>query len=288
MSICAKFVIGGIVVIVAVGGVVAGEGRQKYDLNMAFKCECGPDDFNSFVEAFSENSKLQVNCTNWPLKKTTIGGTEAAPAVVKGFYKFREVKFPVLPSKKERAAGAVNFLMERESESVVEMSLRSHVGDKKSLIYVFEKKRQCWSLTGIEDWSLPSSFKSSWLANIFPKMTACTPTELYFDKEKYSSNDGFLEKIGYIKPVVKGNFAEYDISEIFFGLSAVKLTIPVGYFSEYMIDVEAPPMELVKKIRLATGIIIKIHKDIEMTSGEAYIVSKPNGGSVFVCSTSEN
>ncbi len=266
------------------------DGTQKSFLLPAATsfAKCPSNDFDVFLKKFTENIEVQRAFTGFPLEKLSIVDAHGEPKLLTEFLKREQIFFPLVPDTKKRELKNIDIWVDHLTDFSAEITLRNRSENYKS-VSLFFTKDVCWKLTKIEDWFFPSSIESSWLINIFPRIKACTPTELFYEKNKKKSANQFLESKGYKNPSLDlgEQFATYTIKEKFFGFEAVELSIPSAQNSITTIKVRAKPENLAKKISSVMGINVPIFKEGLMPSAEAYIVKKDANFSLFVCSTFE-
>lgn len=127
---------------------------------------------------------------------------------------------------------------------------------------------------------------SSWLEEIFPSVTKCTPDSFYYDKNAQRSNNGVLEKLGYSPYKIDDYVARYRINENFHGLSATEIAIPSGTDSVYSVTVSNGVRVLSDAIHKKTGKRLQIYNQrFKATSGVAYLISEDKQKTSFVCFT---
>lgn len=249
--------------------------------------QCPSQDFSDFLRAFGESVEIQKAFTRYPLKKWHLDiNAESEPKPIFKSLGKSQIDFPLIPNAIERKRINLDIWVDGLSEKHAEATLRRRDGDLHATSFFFSKTG-CWTLTKIEDWFIPASHQSSWLVNIFPRIKACTPTNLYYDRDTKASVNNYVEHKGYKNPKLDNVSATYAIQEKFYTLDAKELSIPSGSDSIYTVTVLASSQQLASKIFEITGQKIDVSKGKPAQSGKAYLISEGKNQSKFVCFTFE-
>ncbi|MFJ7796780.1 hypothetical protein [Pseudomonas sp. NPDC096950] len=113
---------------------------------------CPSKEINAFLAAFSENSSVQEEFTNFPLKKTITVDAEPEPKQEATLIERAKIVFPVIPDKKLRAVSGLEMQVMDSTGKVATVKLEKPDTDYQ-VIYIF-KLSACWYLDEVKDYSL--------------------------------------------------------------------------------------------------------------------------------------
>lgn len=114
---------------------------------------CPAADFSTFADKFSNDENIQRAFTNYPLVKQQLD-PDAEPEPKRIVRKLRrdQVRFPIIPLREERAKRSLQIRIDSVTVSNGKVTLIKPDTDYQ--VSYFFKKRGCWRLERVEDWSL--------------------------------------------------------------------------------------------------------------------------------------
>jgi hypothetical protein len=114
---------------------------------------CPSQDFDKFLNAFTENIEIQMTFTNYPLKTLHLNFAaqpEAKP--VRSSLSRSRVVFPIIPDKAKLKSDSLTLRIDELSASRAKISILKV--DTDYLVHFYFRKNNCWKLEHKEDWSL--------------------------------------------------------------------------------------------------------------------------------------
>lgn len=114
---------------------------------------CHADNFDEFIRAFENDIEFQKANTADPLDKERVdANAEPEPALVHHLMHKGELKFPLMPARKQQAEKALK--MTSTPVSAKEMQVKLFQEDTDYQITFFFRYTDCWTLYRIQDDSL--------------------------------------------------------------------------------------------------------------------------------------
>lgn len=253
------------------------------------KMVCPSLEFSKFIKVFTENVATQRAFTKYPLKYQRFNlDSIPEPKTISENIHQDKISFPLIPIMQNEKFNDLSIQVNKFSKKLATVTINKNNDIKYEFILEF-KLEKCWYLISITNRSIKQGESTNyWLERLFSKIHNCTPQSLYFDKNTKSTNNGFLESLGYFPYTVDSYLAKYKINEKFYGLDAIEIGIPSGTYSIYTVTVTGNISELSKKILEKTGIHTKFYKtSFTAKSGIAYLSAVNKNTSQFLCVTFE-
>ena len=114
---------------------------------------CPSRDFSEFIQAFSENTEIQVAFTQYPLLEQRLDiNAEPEPKPVVRKLRRDQVSFPVFPNEAERRKQSLVLRIDEKKSNHVKLTLVK--ADTDYQVNYFFSRDSCWRLKRIEDRSL--------------------------------------------------------------------------------------------------------------------------------------
>jgi len=117
------------------------------------RISCPSQDFDKFIQIFSESKDVQMRFTKYPLKQLQLNlAAEPEPKPIVQELWRDQVLFPVMPDEAERKQKSLVLHIDDRKSNHVELILEKDDTDYK--INYFFSRDSCWYLERIENWSL--------------------------------------------------------------------------------------------------------------------------------------
>lgn len=249
--------------------------------------------FNGWLRAFMSDISMQNYYTH-----VSLSYKNSQHVTVYDKISYFGLNLPIIPNNSLLRLNAWRLEITQPDMSHATVFLYDK-NNKRIAEYIFSKDN-IWKLHGVTLHGTADSlpfFSRNWLENIFRGVRQCGPINsgLNYDSQTRQSTGQFMEKRGYSNPVIDNSdkpetdFATYTIHESFFGLPAVELSLP-GVRFRYSVTVQASAEKLAKAVYEHTGERIPVKTagmSRQFRNDTAYIVSKSDDISVFVCAGSD-
>ena len=122
-------------------------------IQQAGQIACPSRDFSEFIQAFSENTAMQVAFTQYPLLEQRLDiNAEPEPKLVVRKLRRDQVSFPVFPNEAERRKQSLVLRIDEKKSNHVKLTLVKEDTDYQ--VNYFFSRDSCWRLKRIEDRSL--------------------------------------------------------------------------------------------------------------------------------------
>jgi len=123
-------------------------------LAAAPNASCPAKTFSGFLAAFMDSSTVQRSHVAVPLLSISIdSNAQPEPAPVRKMLTAREITYPLMPGKAQRAKDRLKTTVKSVSAGETEVKL-AQADTGYQLRYLFRKTANCWTLTRMSDDSL--------------------------------------------------------------------------------------------------------------------------------------
>lgn len=113
---------------------------------------CPATEFGQFLGLFTEDSRLQMAHTRFPLKRMHLINADPEPKPTYQMLSKNEIKLPLIPNAHQRKKEELDIKVASVEKSAGKAVL--YKKDTGYLVNFYFEKNSCWTLVFIEDWSI--------------------------------------------------------------------------------------------------------------------------------------